>query len=47
MPFKSKQQVKFLFATNPKLAKEWVKKYPQNLKRLPISVKKEVNGFFL
>ena len=33
MPFKSKAQMRFLFKTNPKLAKKWSKKYgvPKNL----------------
>lgn len=28
MPFKSKQQAKFMFAKHPKMAKEWAKKTP-------------------
>jgi GNAT superfamily N-acetyltransferase len=36
MPFKSKQQVKFLFSQKPQLAKKWRKEHPkQNLKSLP------------
>ena len=36
MPFKSKQQVKFLFSQKPQLAKKWRKENPkQNLKSLP------------
>lgn len=27
MPFKSKKQMKFMFAKHPKIAKRWAKKY--------------------
>jgi hypothetical protein len=40
MPFKSKQQVKYLFSQEPQLAKKWRKENPkQNLKALPKKVK--------
>jgi hypothetical protein len=36
MPFKSKQQVEYLYSQKPELAKKWRKENPkQNLKRLP------------
>jgi len=38
MPFKSKQQEKFMFATMPKMAKQWAKETP-NQKTLPKKVK--------
>ena len=42
MPFKSKQQVKFLYSQKPELAKKWSKENPQqNLKALPKKVKKK------
>ena len=42
MPFKSKQQVKFLFSQKPELAKKWREENPQqNLKSLPKKVKKK------
>ena len=33
MPFKSKAQMKYMYANHPKIAKEWSEKYgtPQNL----------------
>lgn len=34
MPFKSKQQAKYLFATDPKLAREFARK-TKNIKKLP------------
>lgn len=34
MPFKSKQQQKFMFATMPKRAKKWAEETP-NIKVLP------------
>jgi hypothetical protein len=34
MPFKSKAQQKYMFATMPKTAKKWVKETP-NIKSLP------------
>jgi hypothetical protein len=41
MPFKSKQQVKYLYSQKPKLAKKWRKENPkQKLKSLPKKVKK-------
>ena len=40
MPFKSKAQVKYMFATHPKLAKEFAKK-TADLKNLPEQAKKE------
>lgn len=38
-PFKSEAQRKFLYATNPKVAKEFAKKTPKDL-TLPKKVKK-------
>jgi hypothetical protein len=40
MPFKSKAQMKFLYAKHPKIAKRWSKKY-KTKKNLPekVSVK--------
>lgn len=40
MPFKSKQQAKFMFATNPRLAKKWAKK-TNSIKSLPKYAKKK------
>ena len=40
MPFKSKAQKGFLFANNPKVAKEFAKKTPKGAK-LPKKVKKK------
>ena len=42
MPFKSKQQEKFMFATMPKRAKQWAKETP-NQRALPkkVNVKKK------
>jgi hypothetical protein len=34
MPFKSKAQQKYMFATMPETAKKWAKETP-NMKRLP------------
>lgn len=39
MPFKSLAQMKFLYANNPKLAKQFAAKTP-NIKSLPKKVKK-------
>jgi hypothetical protein len=40
MPFKSKQQVKYLYSQKPALAKRWRKENPkQNLKALPKKAK--------
>jgi hypothetical protein len=40
MPFKSKQQVKYLFSQKPELASKWRKENPkQNLKALPKKLK--------
>lgn len=33
MPFKSEKQRKYLYATKPKLAKKWTKKYGTRIKR--------------
>jgi hypothetical protein len=41
MPFKSKQQVKYMFAAHPKIAKKWAKK-TKSIKSLPKKVKKKV-----
>ena len=43
MPFKSKDQEKWMFANHPKMAKEWAKKTP-NQKALPKKVKKSNKG---
>jgi hypothetical protein len=41
-PFKSKAQMRFLFAKKPKIAKRWAKEFPnQNRKALPQHVEKE------
>jgi hypothetical protein len=39
MPFKSKQQAKFMFAKKPAMAKEWAAATP-DIKKLPNKVKK-------
>lgn len=39
MPFKSEAQKKWMFANNPKMAKEWAQVTPKN-KKLPKKVKK-------
>ncbi len=42
MPFKSKSQIAYLYATNPKVAKEFAKKTsPKQMKNLPTKVKKK------
>lgn len=38
MPFQSLAQMRLLYATNPKMAKEWASKTP-NIKSLPEKVK--------
>lgn len=38
MPFKSKAQVKWMFSTKPKMAKEWASK-TKSIKSLPNKVK--------
>ncbi len=38
-PFRSKKQMKWMFATKPEMAKEWAAKTP-NIKALPVKVKK-------
>jgi hypothetical protein len=40
MPFKSKAQQKYLYANNPKVAKEFAKE-TKNFKKLPNKVKKK------
>lgn len=40
MPFKSQAQRKFMYATEPQIAKRWEKETPKN-KPLPKKVKKE------
>jgi hypothetical protein len=43
MPFKSKQQVKFLYSQKPELAKKWREEFPrQDLQKLPKKVKLKV-----
>lgn len=39
MPFKSKQQMKFMFATHPKMAKKWANE-TKSIKKLPKYSKK-------
>ena len=39
MPFKSKAQMRMLFATDPKMAQEWADKTP-DIKALPEKVKR-------
>lgn len=39
MPFKSKAQQRFMFATHPRMAKRWADETP-NMKKLPEKVKK-------
>lgn len=39
MPFKSKKQIKWMYANKPKMAKKWAK-HTKNIKRLPTKVKK-------
>jgi len=42
MPFKSKAQMRFLFAFHPGIARRWVRKYGKKyLKRLPNKKKKK------
>lgn len=38
MPFKSKQQAKFMYAKHPKIAKRWTKE-TKSIKALPKKVK--------
>lgn len=40
MPFKSKKQVKFMFATHPKIAKRWAGE-TKSIKKLPTYSKKK------
>jgi hypothetical protein len=40
MPFKSKAQMREMFANQPKIAKKWVKETP-NIKSLPEKLKKK------
>jgi len=41
MPFKSKAQMRYLYATHKDIAERWRKEYPnQNLKKLPEKKKK-------
>ena len=42
MPFKSKQQRKFMYAKHPEMAKEWEEKTPKG-KALPKKVKKKTS----
>ena len=41
MPLRSKAQMRYLFATDPKLAKKFVKKTKKSLKSLPNKVKRK------
>jgi hypothetical protein len=43
MPFKSKAQQRFMFATMPRTAKKWAKK-TSSMKRLPERVAKKKGG---
>jgi hypothetical protein len=38
MPFKSKAQQRFMFATHPKMAKRWAKE-TKNIRKLPDKLK--------
>ena len=40
MPFKSKAQQRYMFATMPKVAKRWAKE-TKNIKRLPKRVRRK------
>ncbi len=40
MPFKSKSQMREMFANQPKIAKRWAKETP-DIKKLPEKVKKK------
>lgn len=40
MPFRSKQQRKWMYATHPEMAKEWESETPKS-KKLPKRVKKK------
>ena len=40
MPFKSKQQQKFMFVKHPEIAKRWAKE-TKNIKKLPKKVSKK------
>jgi hypothetical protein len=42
MPFKSKQQRKFMYAKHPEMAKEWEEKTPKG-KVIPKKVKKKTS----
>jgi hypothetical protein len=42
MPFKSQSQRRYLYATHPKIAREWEAETPKG-KKLPDKVKKRVN----
>lgn len=39
MPFRSKAQMRFMYAKHPKIAKKWTKEYGANAKGLPEKVK--------
>ena len=41
MPFKSKAQMRYMFAKHPKIAKEWADK-TRNIKSLPQYKKKKI-----
>tara|TARA_R100000030_G_scaffold56301_1_gene42388 strand:- start:330 stop:647 length:318 start_codon:yes stop_codon:yes gene_type:complete len=47
MPFQSKAQMRFLYATNPKLAEKFRKKTKKSLKKLPEKIKKKSPKKFL
>ena len=40
MPFKSKQQEKWMWATHPQMAKQWEEHTPKG-KKLPLKVRKK------
>jgi len=45
MPFKSRSQVKFMFATHPKIAKEFAK-HTKSMKKLPEHIFDKANKAF-
>lgn len=41
MPFKSKAQMKYMYANHPEIAKRWREKYKQDTSKLPEHKKKK------
>jgi hypothetical protein len=39
MPFKSKAQMKYMYAKHPKIAKKWSEEYGQSMSKLPNKLK--------